>query len=125
MSGWWKRKTRSRASVPQDLRCSFCGKRQEQVRKLIAGPKVFICDECIDVCVEILAEDAGMEGTSKESSIHKTPDKKTPERETANCSLCGTSVLPTEMLPVKSRGVLCGACVDAIEDVLSKGRPKT
>ena len=38
------------------LTCSFCGKSQDQVRKLIAGPKVFICDECIDLCNDILAE---------------------------------------------------------------------
>ena len=41
-----------------DIRCSFCGKRQSQVRKLIAGPEgVFICDECSDVCAEILEEE--------------------------------------------------------------------
>jgi ribosomal protein L37AE/L43A len=36
--------------------CSFCGKRQDQVRKLIAGPGVWICNECVVMCVEILAE---------------------------------------------------------------------
>ena len=39
------------------LKCSFCGKSQEQVRKLIAGPGVYICDECVDLCNEILDED--------------------------------------------------------------------
>ena len=40
------------------VRCSFCGKTQDQVRKLIAGSKnVFICDECIELCGEILAEE--------------------------------------------------------------------
>jgi len=39
------------------LRCSFCGKSQEEVRKLIAGPDVYICDECIALCNEILAEE--------------------------------------------------------------------
>jgi ATP-dependent Clp protease ATP-binding subunit ClpX len=39
------------------LKCSFCGKSQEQVRKLIAGPGVYICDECIDLCNEILDEE--------------------------------------------------------------------
>ena len=37
------------------LKCSFCGKSQKQVRKLIAGPGVYICDECIDLCNEIIA----------------------------------------------------------------------
>ena len=38
------------------LKCSFCGKSQEQVRKLIAGPGVYICDRCIALCQEILDE---------------------------------------------------------------------
>ena len=38
------------------LYCSFCGKSQHEVRKLIAGPTVFICDECVELCSEILAE---------------------------------------------------------------------
>ncbi|MGM0681652.1 MAG: ClpX C4-type zinc finger protein, partial [Thermodesulfobacteriota bacterium] len=37
--------------------CSFCGKRQGEVKKLIAGPNVYICDECIDLCNEIVSED--------------------------------------------------------------------
>jgi len=39
------------------LKCSFCGKNQEQVRKLIAGPGVYICDECIELCNEIIEEE--------------------------------------------------------------------
>ena len=39
------------------LKCSFCGKTQDQVKKLIAGPDVFICDECVDLCNEILDEE--------------------------------------------------------------------
>ena len=39
------------------LYCSFCGKSQHEVRKLIAGPKVHICDACVDSCIEVLAED--------------------------------------------------------------------
>lgn len=38
------------------LKCSFCGKSQKQVKKLIAGPGVYICDECIDLCNEIIAD---------------------------------------------------------------------
>ena len=39
------------------LKCSFCGKTQKQVKKLIAGPGVYICDECIDLCNEIIEEE--------------------------------------------------------------------
>ncbi len=47
------------------LYCSFCGKSQHEVRKLIAGPSVFICDECVDLCNDIIREEvqeAGVEG---------------------------------------------------------------
>ncbi|MDO5307788.1 MAG: ATP-dependent Clp protease ATP-binding subunit ClpX [bacterium] len=51
------------------LKCSFCGKTQDQVKKLIAGPDVFICDECVELCNEILDEEffEGKEKTEKES----------------------------------------------------------
>ncbi len=43
------------------LKCSFCGKTQDQVRKLVAGPGVYICDECIELCNEIIEEEIGEE----------------------------------------------------------------
>ena len=49
-------KQRRRKRGKADLACSFCGKSQKQVKKLIAGPGVYICDECIDLCNEIVAE---------------------------------------------------------------------
>jgi ATP-dependent Clp protease ATP-binding subunit ClpX len=51
------------------LRCSFCNKDQNDVRKLIAGPTVFICDECVDVCNDIIADDRRVEGRSYKSSL--------------------------------------------------------
>ena len=39
------------------LHCSFCGKSQREVRKLIAGPTVFICDECVELCMDIMREE--------------------------------------------------------------------
>lgn len=47
------------------LRCSFCGKSQNEVKKLIAGPGVYICDECIELCNDIIAEEREREETSK------------------------------------------------------------
>ena len=52
------------------LKCSFCGKGQEEVKKLIAGPSVFICNECVDLCNEIIAEE--WEET-KEAKIPRLP----------------------------------------------------
>ena len=52
-----------------DLLCSFCGKSQDEVKKLIAGPSVYICDECIQLCNEIIAEEYGQE-TDKETAAN-------------------------------------------------------
>ena len=41
----------------RQLKCSFCGKNQEQVKRLIAGPNVYICDECVELCDEIIQEE--------------------------------------------------------------------
>ena len=49
-------------------RCSFCGKGQDQVRKLVAGPGVFICDQCIDLCQEVLEDDNRSTGTKKQKT---------------------------------------------------------
>ena len=46
-----------RDSGQANLTCSFCGKSQKEVKKLIAGPTVYICDECIELCNDIIAEE--------------------------------------------------------------------
>src|ERR1700756_3288305 len=51
------------------LRCSFCNKDQNDVRKLIAGPTVFICDECVEVCNDIIADDNRFENRGTRSSL--------------------------------------------------------
>jgi len=59
------------------LRCSFCNKSQNEVRKLIAGPTVFICDECVGVCQDIIDEDQNYEPSSKNLHLPKPHDIKT------------------------------------------------
>lgn len=58
------------------LKCSFCGKAQEQVKKLIAGPGVYICDECIELCNEIIEEEMGEEAEVELGSIPKPREIK-------------------------------------------------
>jgi len=55
------------------LKCSFCGKSQDQVRKLVAGPGVYICDECIELCTEIVEEELGHE---EELDLKEIPKPK-------------------------------------------------
>jgi len=57
------------------LFCSFCGKSQEEVRKLIAGPSVFICDECIDLCNDIIREEIQDAGSQEPSDKLPTPEE--------------------------------------------------
>ena len=66
-----------RASDKKDaLRCSFCGKSQEEVKKLIAGPHVYICDECVELCQEIMMEEWNEEQKSKAKSLLKPTEIK-------------------------------------------------
>ena len=58
---------------PEQLKCSFCGKNQRQVRKLIAGPGVYICDECIDLCNDIVVDEA-----AEDSAVPLSEDLPTP-----------------------------------------------
>jgi ATP-dependent Clp protease ATP-binding subunit ClpX len=53
----FRRRAASARKSTATLTCSFCGKHQRQVKKLIAGPDVYICNECIDLCVEIIAKE--------------------------------------------------------------------
>ena len=64
----------------QALKCSFCGKSQKQVIKLIAGPGVYICDECIELCVEIIEEE-------KVEKLDTTPEEYLPLPKEINQSL--------------------------------------
>ena len=57
------------------LQCSFCGKTQDEVRKLVAGPNVYICDECVELCVDILSEELDGNATAKNLQSLPTPSE--------------------------------------------------
>lgn len=78
------------------IHCSFCGKPSDEVRKLIAGPRVYICDECIAFAVEILREE-------QEDSDANAP-----------CALCRQPIQSTDRLRVTGHGVLCAGCANAV-----------
>ena len=71
------------AKFDAHLKCSFCGKSQDQVRKLIAGPGVYICDECIDLCNEILDEEL-VDGQGNPRHSHE-PSRKAAPAELFSC----------------------------------------
>jgi ATP-dependent Clp protease ATP-binding subunit ClpX len=65
--------TKRRSGSGNGLRCSFCGKSQEEVKKLIAGPAVYICDECIELCNEIVEEEYEKEAQTRKKGEFSTP----------------------------------------------------
>ena len=64
----------TRYDEKKQLKCSFCGKSQEQVKRLVAGPGVYICDECIELCSEIIEEE--FEDTKIDAEINEIPKPK-------------------------------------------------
>lgn len=65
--------TKRRNANINGLRCSFCGKSQDEVKKLIAGPAVYICDECIELCIEIIEEEYEKEARTQKRGEFPTP----------------------------------------------------
>ncbi|HMN75377.1 MAG TPA: ClpX C4-type zinc finger protein, partial [Burkholderiaceae bacterium] len=61
------------SSSEKVLYCSFCGKSQHEVKKLIAGPSVFICDECIELCNDIIRDEVPAEGTPQRAPKSDLP----------------------------------------------------
>ena len=98
----------------EDLRCSFCRKSHLDVQKLIAGPDVFICDDCVEVCRDIIADDE-RKASAKESPPASASELSPLElARKERCALCVEADDPDRMLPVPGRGVLCSACVELI-----------
>jgi hypothetical protein len=116
---------------PPLYRCSFCNKSQRDVKKLIAGPKVYICDECVDICVDIIVEDRVLEPTPTRlpepppveadgEMLPNPPQNPQPVR----CRLCRMVSAVNFCLPVANRGWLCGGCLDAVKEVLDASSPE-
>jgi hypothetical protein len=117
------------------LRCSFCQKTADQVRKLIAGPAVFICDECVGVCNEIIADDERMASRLKaEAEVSARVEPGIASRHVADipvssdairCSLCRMPTPLEDGIAVPNRGWLCPGCIDAIEASAAERRSES
>jgi len=104
---WWRRKPNQ--TERKVLRCSFCNKWQHKVQELIAGPGVLICDECVQVCNDMLAD-------------AKRFPKGGPRSEQAiawpnaiECALCHVKIRTADGVAIAgNRGTLCIDCVKAV-----------
>src|SRR5262245_5657834 len=97
------------------VRCSFCNKSKNDARKLIAGPNVFICDECVEVCSYILTE--GDRFSPAQSEGRDGSDDVTALPKPVMCALCLRAIPQDDGIIIENRGMLCAACVEAIKTV--------
>ena len=98
------------------FRCSFCNKSQKEVSRLIPGPSVYICNECVDICIEIIADDALSQA---QQSMH-TPVQEHDNISVAGgpCSMCYVLTPANQCLLIPERGQLCPACLEAIRSAI-------
>ena len=100
--------------TPGELRCSFCNKGQRYVKRLVAGPNVYICDECVEICVDVI--------NHPPEPFTGVPAESTEPRSNvaATCSICRLPFVLAEGLYVEERGILCPACVQAVQAALAQ-----
>ena len=102
---------------PAVLRCSFCGKSANEVRKLIARPTVSICDQCVEVCNDLIAEDQKSSGTPEDSALQNAAGGG----HVVECSLCHMPMEVTDGLPVHNRGLVCVGCIGEVQAAIARG----
>jgi hypothetical protein len=102
------------------MRCSFCNKAQAEVKKLIAGPTVFICDECVQVCTDMIRGERDFPPIP----VVPTVDSGRSTR-VVTCRMCGMLLPSEEGLAVPERGVLCLGCIGEVEASLARRREGT
>jgi hypothetical protein len=97
----------------EELRCSFCGNAEFEIRKLIAGPKVYICDECVRICLLIVEDD-------RSAAEMREQDTPSVGSLPVSCSLCGMLTAPDSVLLVENKGVLCSLCVRDVQSAIAE-----
>ena len=106
-----------------NMECGFCGKSVREVRKLIAGPTVYICDECVKLCNDILAEEAERSEPAPEGSSRPTEQGKPQEsgRRLLCCSFCGKSQREVRKLIASELGsCICDECIGLCNDIIAE-----
>lgn len=109
----WRRVIRRGEGEPGPmLTCSFCGKHQKQVRKLIAGPGACICDECVEKAVRVIA-------TGEVAATPLSAIKSLGEDATAKCSFCGKRRHQVSGLALAAGGVICTECLALCDEIIT------
>ena len=127
---WLRARTSGRATVreggrrdPTLLACTFCGKSQKQVRKLIAGPNVYICDGCVDLVKNVTGE--GQAVRTELGPISAVPE----DEHRIRCSFCGKNrqqasglaVMPTVTAGKgNASAAICSQCLDLCDEIVAE-----
>jgi len=91
--------------------CSFCGKNQSEVRKLVAGPSVHICDECVELCRNIVAQEVDP------GEKAKTKAAKAKARESRLCGVCMEPRETDELIFLPHAAYMCAGCLEELQAV--------
>ena len=106
-----------------EIHCSFCEKSRHDVRKIIAGRSANICDECVEVCNDITADDSRFDDGTGTVVIEPPPADMAVAPVAGGlavrCSLCQTPVPIHDLLPIQNRGALCPGCVAEIQATIA------
>ena len=103
-----------------DLSCSFCGKHQREVRKIIAGPTVYICDECIKLCNVILGEEVEREQPAPEARPPSPERGEKKPNQVLCCSFCGKSHREVRKLIAGPTVYICDECIGLCNDIIAE-----
>jgi ATP-dependent protease Clp ATPase subunit len=98
------------------LQCAFCGKNQREVRKLIAGPTIYICDECIKLSNHILTEEA----RHTDLGSDETASRVTGSGPELCCSFCGKGRLKVKSLIAGPSECICDECIGLCNGVVAE-----
>jgi len=111
----WRLVLRSRGLAARaDLACSFCGKQQPQVRKVIAGPRVYICDQCTSKAQRVIA--TGQAADTPLSAVRAIGEDIT----TAKCSFCGKRRYQVPGLAAAARAAICTECLALCHEITAE-----
>lgn len=92
--------------------CSFCGKSQSEARKLIAGPSVHICDDCVDLCKNIVLQEAETDGAKSTPAEHRL------------CGICMEARESDELIFLPHAAYMCAGCLEDLQIVRDRQSEK-
>ena len=99
--------------LPDPRRCSFCNKSVRDVARLISGPAVYICIECVEICNQIIAETKLLEPGEK-AGPEAVPEAEGAADVPVRCGLCLMLWPRDRSTAFPDRGWLCGNCLDSV-----------